>query len=306
MAAAADPYELEIDRLYGLPLADFTPARDELARRLRADGDRAGAELVKRLRKPTVAAWALNQVRRRSRGRVDDLLEAGERLREAQESALSGGESDPLRAAAAQERSLVSELAATAAAELAGAGHPVTAQVQSKLFETLHAAAGDAEARELLRQGRLVRDHQVSDLGLFGGGLPVGDVAPARGGEGGRRKGGRGESGGREPVVPRREVERARTRALEAEQEASAADQRAERARAEAQAAAQARDAAARVRDEAARAAEKAAREAEQAERESDLAQRAVERAAVDAKEARTRALQAAAHLSELEEVPPS
>src|ERR687891_633946 len=51
--------------LYGLPLDEFTPARNELAKRLRGEGDRETAERVKELAKPSVAAWTVNQIARR-------------------------------------------------------------------------------------------------------------------------------------------------------------------------------------------------------------------------------------------------
>src|SRR5918996_2415213 len=93
--------ETQIDRLYGLPLGEFTAARDELAGRLRGEGEGDAAAEVKRLRKPSVAAWALNQVRRNNRGQSDELIEAGRRLREGQERLLAGGGREPLQRAAA-------------------------------------------------------------------------------------------------------------------------------------------------------------------------------------------------------------
>jgi hypothetical protein len=51
----------EADELYGLALDAFVPERDALAKRLRADGRRDEANEVKALRKPSVAAWAVNQ-----------------------------------------------------------------------------------------------------------------------------------------------------------------------------------------------------------------------------------------------------
>jgi hypothetical protein len=164
MATAQD----EIDRLYGLPLDEFTPARDAVAKRLRAEGDRAGAEEVKRQRKPSVAAWALNQLRRREQARVGQLLEAGARLQQAQAQLLSGGERGVMREAAAEERELVGQLVDDAERVLAEAGHPAGPTLQNRVRETLHAAAGNSEARELLDRGRLVRDYQMSDLGLPG------------------------------------------------------------------------------------------------------------------------------------------
>jgi hypothetical protein len=160
----------EIDRLYGLALDEFTPARDEAAKALRAGGDRQGSEEVKRQRKPSVTAWALNQVWRRDPERVSELLDAGAQLQHAQEQLLSGGDRGLLRDAAARERELVSQLVEVAEDVLAAAGHPAGPTIQNRLRETLHAAAGKSEARELLGVGRLVRDYQMSDLGLPGSG----------------------------------------------------------------------------------------------------------------------------------------
>src|SRR2546430_7081126 len=81
-----------IDRLYGLPLEEFTPARDAAAKELRAAGERDAAAEVKRLRKPSRLAWALNQVRRHDPEPVDELIAAGERLQEAQRQLVEAGE----------------------------------------------------------------------------------------------------------------------------------------------------------------------------------------------------------------------
>src|SRR6478736_6685161 len=80
----------EVDALYGLPLDAFVPERDALAKRLRADKRREEADAVKALRKPSVAAWAANQVLRSQPGQRDALLEAGDALRAAQEDLLAG------------------------------------------------------------------------------------------------------------------------------------------------------------------------------------------------------------------------
>jgi hypothetical protein len=166
MGHRSEEHEAAIDALYALPLGEFTAARDELARQLRREGDGdAGAE-VKRLRKPSVAAWALNQVRRNNPGQSDELIEAGRRLREAQERLLAGGDREPLQRAAADERRLVGDLTRHAERELVAAGRSVSAAVQEKLRATLHAVASDPEAREGLAAGRLVRDHEASGLGL--------------------------------------------------------------------------------------------------------------------------------------------
>lgn len=154
-----------IDRLYALPLDDFTTARDELARGLRQAGDRAGADEVKQLRKPSVAAWALNQVRRNERDQSDELIGAGGRLAEAHERLLAGQGRESLERAAEDERRLVAELARHAERELEAAGRPVSGPVQEKLRTTLHAVASDPGAREGFVLGRLVREHEASGFG---------------------------------------------------------------------------------------------------------------------------------------------
>jgi len=156
-----------IQRLYALPLDEFTAERDELAARLRRDGDREAAGEVKKLRKPGVAAWALNQVRHNNPRQVDELIEAGRRLREAQEGLLSGGGRGALDRAAEEERRLVGELARHAERELVAAGRSVSGAVQERLRETLRAVATDDEAREALSAGRLLRDYTPSGLGVL-------------------------------------------------------------------------------------------------------------------------------------------
>src|SRR5207248_1815225 len=137
-----------IDRLYGLPREEFTPARDAASKELRAAGERDAAAEVKRLRKPSRLAWALNQVRRHDPEPVDELIAAGERLQEAQRQLVEAGERGLLRDAAADERELVGKIADLAERELATSGHPANATAQGKLFSTLHAAAADPEERE--------------------------------------------------------------------------------------------------------------------------------------------------------------
>ena len=58
---------MEPDDLYGLPLDRFVAERGALAKALRADGRRDEASRVAALRKPSVAAWAVNQLARTQR-----------------------------------------------------------------------------------------------------------------------------------------------------------------------------------------------------------------------------------------------
>jgi hypothetical protein len=155
-------FEEQLDRLYQLPLADFIGARNDLAKRLRADGDRDGAERVKKLVKPSLTAWVVNQLHFQARPRLDALLDAGEKIR----TAITGG-AGAHQAAMKARREAVAELLALAAEILDGAGQALTRVHRQRLTRTLEAyASGHAEAVP----GRLAEDLEppgfdaVSDL----------------------------------------------------------------------------------------------------------------------------------------------
>ena len=184
--------DTEIDKLYGVPLDEFVHDRDELAKRLRREGEREAAEQVKKLRKPSAGAWALNQAVRRRRKETDALLAAGERLRAAHESLMSGGDQAELRDAMREERGLASALADCAEAIASETGKSGPA-LRERVRSTLHAAALDEEARDELAKGRFVREREAVGLGPFGGapatparGRLKRDRAPTKGGKGGR------------------------------------------------------------------------------------------------------------------------
>ena len=173
--AESKAVEQAADELYGLPPGEFTRARDARVKELRKE-DREAADAVKGLRKPSVAAWALNQLVRRRPKDVDRLLAAGEDLRSAQEELLAGGDRAAFQEAAAKERDLVAGLSGEAAALASEAGQGGTG-LKEKVAETLHAAALDAETAGELRSGRLVREREA--IGGFG---VAAMAAPAGGG----------------------------------------------------------------------------------------------------------------------------
>jgi hypothetical protein len=234
MAASTDTREAEVHRLHGLPLAQFTAARDDLAKRLRSEGDREGAKEITRLRKPTAAAWALNQVSRDDPRGVDELIVAGQRLRDGQERLLAAGDREPLDRATAQERQLVKDLARHAERQLVGAGQSVSAAVQSKLWATLRAVAVDSEARELISAGRLVRDYEISDLGLGFAQAQTPRASPAEAPPPPRSDAAADAALARKIRGVRQRLERSRARALEIEQKLEDARRDVEDARREA------------------------------------------------------------------------
>src|SRR5215467_11730128 len=71
----------EVDALFKLPLAEFTGVRNSLAARLKRDGCADDASLVKALAKPSVSAWAVNQLHWKHPEAFDRLLATGQRFR---------------------------------------------------------------------------------------------------------------------------------------------------------------------------------------------------------------------------------
>jgi hypothetical protein len=139
------------DELYGLPPSAFREARDERAGQARAAGDRDLAAAIGKLRRPTVSAWLVNRLARDVPGQVDELLELGESLREAQQ-ALAG---DRLRELSTQRRRLVTGLVQEARRLAEQAGQPFGAQAEREVQDTLEAALADPAVAEAVRSGRL-------------------------------------------------------------------------------------------------------------------------------------------------------
>lgn len=158
--------EKELDSLFAGPLDDFVSERDALVKRLRADGDREAADRVKALRKPSAAVWAVNQLARRQQKDYRALLEAGDRLREAQEQVLGGESPETLQKAASAERKLVDRLTEKGRAVLEVAGHSATEAMVRRVSGTLHAAATRPELREAAENGLLEHEEETSGFGF--------------------------------------------------------------------------------------------------------------------------------------------
>ncbi len=257
---------MDVDDLYDAPLEQFVTRRGELARELRKQGQREEAAAVAALRKPSVAAWAVNQLVRTQSRSVAELFDAGDALQDAHRSATTGrGDAGALRSAAQRERSAIDQLMEAARGLLTTDGHELSATIIDRVTDTLRAAAQDDEARAKVRDGRLERELRQVGLGvLAGGGAIETPTAPAR------RKAKPTAAKQRPKRAPAGDAE---DHDLEAEEE-ERREQRAEAQRRE------------RERDEALKAARdveaKARRQAERAERALKLAQRLRDRAAED------------------------
>src|SRR3954447_17285439 len=151
-----------VARLYGLPLDRFTAERNALAAELSSEGERDAAAAVKALRKPSAAAWAVNQLVRAEPDLVEALLGAGGELRQAHRQAASGKGAEQLRAAGEPERAAVEALMTRAPAVL---GRAPSAALAQAMRDTLHAASSNDEARERVASGTLVDARRLVGLG---------------------------------------------------------------------------------------------------------------------------------------------
>jgi hypothetical protein len=141
--------------------------RGALARALRADGRREEAAEVAGLRKPSVAAWAVNQLVRTQGRAANELFDAGDAVGAAQADLVAGrGDARALRAAVERERSAVDALLDAARGLLTSQGHELSAAVLDRVADTLHAAAVDEDARANVRGGRLERELRHLGFGV--------------------------------------------------------------------------------------------------------------------------------------------
>lgn len=160
--------DAELDRLYGLPLEEFTKARNDLSARLKKAGETDAAAEVKALAKPSVPAWAVNQLARRRKRDVRTLLDAAERSR--------SGKAKSLREALDEQRDVLQRLTDEARELLeAERGSAPDAMVQ-RIAATLRAAASDPAAAELLERGRVNEDLEPAGFEALAG--LVGAQAP--------------------------------------------------------------------------------------------------------------------------------
>jgi hypothetical protein len=213
--------EREIDRLYALPLDEFTSERNELARRLKNDGEKDAAEQVATLAKPSIPVWTINQLARRDKAAMRALLDAAAKLKKAQERALSGGGADVLRDAQSAERGAIRELTHKAGGILEEAGRPASRAVLERIRSTLGAAALVEPTRSALQAGRLTDEVEMSGFDVLAG------IEPAPG-----RAQPRDELADRRRKKAERERERRRLeeKARELEDRAKAAEEAADEA----------------------------------------------------------------------------
>ena len=146
--------------LYALPAAEYTAARNARAKALRTN-DRELAAAVAKLPKPSAAAAATNRLAREQPSEVRELIQAGKRLRLAQEAAVSGrAAADGLATALAEHR------AALVRVQREARRLQLSDAVLERAVRTVRAASIDSELQPLLERGLLAAEAESAGFGL--------------------------------------------------------------------------------------------------------------------------------------------
>ena len=156
-AKGDEDLEAGVDALFRLPLAEFTGTRNALAARLKKSGRGDEALLVKALAKPSISAWAVNQLYWNHREAFDRLLASGERFHKAQTSRSAGKLAD-MRSALDARREALIQLSDLATSLLQDAGHNPTLDTIRRITTTLEAMSVYASRSDAPRPGRLTHD----------------------------------------------------------------------------------------------------------------------------------------------------
>jgi hypothetical protein len=141
--------------LYGLPPGEFVQARKRAAAGVE---DKELARQVTALRKPSAAAWAVNALARERPDLVEEVLDLGVELRDAQAS--SDGSRTRLLDRA--RRDLTRQALDDAAELTATAGGVLSPAAAASVEETLRAAMTDPDAGDAVQDGLLVATFSAS------------------------------------------------------------------------------------------------------------------------------------------------
>jgi hypothetical protein len=160
----------ELTRLYRAPLDEFVTLRNELATALKKAGRADDAAAARALEKPSVTAWAINQVWWNDRRTFENMLSAGERLRDEQRASLRGKAANLREAVEERQRAIgdVIDLAVRAM----GGNDRVSPPMRQRLSATADAlATGDVPQGTVL--GRLTHDLQPAGFAALSAFMPL-------------------------------------------------------------------------------------------------------------------------------------
>jgi hypothetical protein len=147
----------DIDALFRLPLSEFTAARNALVAKLKKSAKPEEAEHVRVLQKPSVSAWAINQLYWSDPKSFERLISVGERFRQAQAAQLAGRQANISETLEARHE-VVSQLLQRVTGVLNDAKHPSSPDMMRRVTGTLEALAAFGTHPEAPRAGRLTSD----------------------------------------------------------------------------------------------------------------------------------------------------
>jgi len=145
------------DRVYAVPPDGFTAERARLVQELRDQGRRGAAADVQKLRRPSLAAWSVNQAARAEPERVAQLFAAGEVLGQAHREAVSGRAGATVRDAGQRRRALVDDLTRRAL-EFAALLSPNPEPHRDAIEATWAAASVDPSVQPAVASGWLAKE----------------------------------------------------------------------------------------------------------------------------------------------------
>jgi hypothetical protein len=140
--------------IFASPLDEFTSARNALARELKEQGLKTEAERVGALKKPTLSAWAVNQLARARAEEVGELMDVTDRIKDS-------ATPEDVRSAVAERHKRVRDLVDAARTILEENGHAAGAGTLQQVMRTLYAAQSDDERRRVA-EGTLERPLESS------------------------------------------------------------------------------------------------------------------------------------------------
>lgn len=155
-------------RLMSVPPEGFTSARDSLVRELRREGRREEAAEVGRVRRPSPALWAVNQLSVAAPDLLREALDAAAALREGTQAALLGKRGGLARLSTAHGR-LVDALTTQAMVVLASAGRPASSDTRQRIWTIVRSASSDPEAADDLAEGALLTEPASAGFDGLGG-----------------------------------------------------------------------------------------------------------------------------------------
>lgn len=150
-----------LNQLYGLQPDEFLDARRQLVKAAKTAGEPDLTKAIGALRKPTAAAWAVNQLTRRQPDEIERLLTLAASLHDAQERV----DGPALKELGRERTKLIDELVRSCMQTVQEAGGPLSPSAANQMRETFVAALGSTTATDAVASGQLTRALSYAGFG---------------------------------------------------------------------------------------------------------------------------------------------